>query len=318
MVIPNKSLAGKICVVTGATRGIGRGIAIQLGEAGATVYITGRTLTSKDGMGSLEDTATEIRNRGGVCVPCVVDHENDVQISGLFDKINTEQNGRLDVLVNNAYKAVNAIFDSSAMNFWETKPEIWDDINNVGLRNHYICTVYAARLMVPRKSGLIINVSSWGGAGYIFNVAYGIGKCALDRMAADCGVELKKHNVTMISLYPGAVNTEIVVSKKLGKGNSVNEVFNEAESTEFSGRIVAQLAQDANVMQYTSKVLIGAEYALNNGIRDIDDRVILSMRSIKYLAGRLLPNGLKFIANFIPASLRIPQYIIDISKSKFY
>ena len=101
-----KGLEGKIALVTGATRGIGRGIAVQLGGAGATVYITGRTLKSKDGMGSLEDTAAEIRARGGKCIPVQVDHEDDKQIFELFEKIKNEQDGRLDILVNNAYKAV--------------------------------------------------------------------------------------------------------------------------------------------------------------------------------------------------------------------
>lgn len=142
----SKPLAGRIVLVTGATRGIGRGIAVQMGEAGATVYITGRTLTSKDGMGSLEETANEIRKRGGHCIPVQVDHEDDKQISDLFEKIENEQNKRLDILVNNAYKAVNQIFDSSSVKFWQAKPELWDEVNNVGLRSHYICTVYAARL----------------------------------------------------------------------------------------------------------------------------------------------------------------------------
>ena len=124
----NKALADKIVLVTGATRGIGRGIAVCFGEAGATVYITGRTLTSKDGMGSLEETANEIKKRGGHCIPVQVDHESDQQISDLFKKIETEQNGRLDILVNNAYKAVNQIFENSSIKFWEAKPELWDEV----------------------------------------------------------------------------------------------------------------------------------------------------------------------------------------------
>lgn len=104
------------------------------------------------------------------------DHEKDDQIFSLFQKIQVEQNGKLDILVNNAYKGVEEIFNNTAKKFWETKPEIWDDINNVGLRNHYLCTVYAARMMVENKQGLIVNISSFGGASYIFNVAYGVGK----------------------------------------------------------------------------------------------------------------------------------------------
>ncbi len=205
-------------------------------------------------MGSLEDTANEIKKRGGVCIPCVVDHENDTQISDLFKRIDTEQNGRLDILVNNAYKAVNQIFESSSSKFWELKPDLWDEVNNVGLRSHYICTVYASRLMVARKQGLIINISSWGGMKYIFNVPYGIGKCAVDRMAADCAVELKSFNVTMVSLYPGAVKTELINSfskthteteeslRKNG-GRTFEQIFQDGESPEFSGKIVVALAQ---------------------------------------------------------------------------
>lgn len=314
----DKPLAGKVCLVTGATRGIGKGIAVQLGEAGAIVYLTGRTLTSKNGMGSLEETATEIRNRGGFCVPCVVDHEDDNQISGLFQKIQMEQNGRLDILVNNAFKGVDAWFETFSLKFWETKPEIWDDINNVGLRNHYFCTVYAARMMVPNRKGLIVNVSSWGGVSYDSNVAYGVGKCAFDRMAADCAVELKNFNVAMISLYPNAVNTEKVNSRLKSSENSVfKEIFKGAESTEFSGRIIVKMAQDPDLIKYTGKVIIGAEYALRHNLRDVDNRVILSYRSIRFMVSQYLPVGLQFLANLIPASLRIPQAIIDITNSKF-
>ncbi len=120
------------------------------------------------------------------------DHEKPEQIKELFDKINKEQNGHLDILVNNAYKGVQTIFGSIRQKFWQSEPQIWDDINNVGLRNHYICTVYAARLMVPRKQGLIVNISSFGGQTYLFNVAYGIGKTAVDRMAIDCGIIILK------------------------------------------------------------------------------------------------------------------------------
>ncbi|KAJ8302552.1 hypothetical protein KUTeg_018948, partial [Tegillarca granosa] len=184
-------LAGKVCIVTGATRGIGKGIALQLGEAGATVYITGRTLTAKPNDpvgGSLKDTAKEIENRGGTCIPVQCDHSKDGDIQKLFDTVKREQNGQLDVLVNNAYAAVNAIAENMGKPFWEQPASMWDTVNNVGLRNHYMCSVEAAKLMVPRKKGLIC-----------------------DRMAADCAFELKKHNVTFISLWPGAVRTENLV-----------------------------------------------------------------------------------------------------------
>lgn len=313
-------LVGKIACVTGATRGIGKGIALQLGEAGATVYITGRTLkASATGMGSLEETANEIRNRGGKCIPVQVDHEDDAQIAGLFEKIKNEQDGRLDIMVNNAYKAVNTIIDNGALKFWEQKPEVWDDVNTVGLRNHYYCTVYAARLMVPRKSGLIVNISSYGGIKYLFNVPYGIGKAALDRMACDCGTELRKHNVHMISLYPGPVKTEIIEKKKQdGTSLKAAASFAKAESPEFSGKVIVKMAQDPQMKNYTARVILAAEYANRHGIKDIDNRVIYSFRELRYLLDvYALPTSLNFIAHYVPGFVRVPQFVIDIATSKF-
>ncbi len=325
-------LLGKIALVTGATRGIGKGIALQLGEAGCTVYITGRTLKSTNGaLGSLEDTANEIRNRGGKCVPCQVDHENDSQIAALFQQIDHEQNGRLDILVNNAYKAVNAIFENTTLKFWECKPEIWDEVNNVGLRNHYICTVYAARLMTARKQGLIVNISSFGGVRYIFNAAYGIGKAACDRMAVDCGIELRKFNVCMLSLYPGAVRTELcthLIEKnrnstptqtELENGRKMNmaEIFEKGETIEFAGKILVAMAQDVNLMRMTSRVIIGADYANDKGIRDIDDRRIASVRQVKGLVEAFFPKKLQFLSSFVPGFVKIPQFVLDILNSKF-
>jgi len=192
-------LAGKVCIVTGASRGIGKGIALQLGQAGATVYITGRTLKRnpiKLGC-SLEEVAEEIEARGGKCVPVQCDHSKDEEIEKFFETVRNKENGRLDVLVNNAYSAVSTIAETRGRTFYEMEPSLWDDINNVGLRNHYYCTVHAARIMVENRSGLIINVSSFGGLRYLFNVPYGVEKEACDRMMTDCGIELKskKHNL---------------------------------------------------------------------------------------------------------------------------
>ncbi|OUC46154.1 glycosyltransferase, group 1 family protein, partial [Trichinella nativa] len=175
-------LSGRVALVTGASRGIGRGVALQLGEAGATVYITSNEF--------------QVNGRGGKAIAVYCDHSKDEEIKALFQRIEEEQNGQLDILVNNAYSGI----------------KIWDDINNTGLRNHYICSVYAARLMVPRKSGLIVTISSVGGLRYLFNVPYGVGKAACDRMAVDCAEELKAKNVAYISIWPGAVQTELILN----------------------------------------------------------------------------------------------------------
>ncbi|XP_052776695.1 dehydrogenase/reductase SDR family member 1-like isoform X1 [Mya arenaria] len=175
------SLKDKVCIVTGATRGIGRGIALQLGAHGATVYVTGRTLKAKDDAqfpGSLEQTCEEIESRGGKCIPVLCDHKNDDDVKKLFEKVAREQNNRLDVLVNNAFSAFNACVDNVKVPFWELPDNIYDELNQVGLRNHHLCLVYAARLMMPWKLGLIINISGHGGMVCTLNVPYCIGKKA--------------------------------------------------------------------------------------------------------------------------------------------
>lgn len=199
------SLSGSVCIVTGASRGIGRGIALQLGEAGATVYITGRKLTDSQGdstTGTLTATASEVESRGGKCIPVQCDHSKDEEIAALFEKVKTEQNGRLDILVNNAYAAVQAISEYMGKPFWEQPLSMWDTVNNVGLRNHYMCTVYAAKMMVPRKSGLIVNISSAGGLAYLFNVAYGIGKEAVSPCCQNilCDIEGSVHFMHLLAV----------------------------------------------------------------------------------------------------------------------
>ena len=160
-------------------------------------------------------------NDKGIVV--VVDHSKDEQVTALFNQIKTENNGQLDILVNNAYAGVDVIFDPGNNNrskFYDLDPaQQWDAINGVGLRNHFLCTVYASRLMVERKDGLIVNISSAGGIRYLFNAAYGIGKAAVDRMAADCAIEFKESNITMVSLWPGPVKTEFIQENIINGGN---------------------------------------------------------------------------------------------------
>ncbi len=158
-----KQLEGKVALVTGATRGLGKGIAIGLGEAGATVYITGRSLDQSDSneavSGSLKETAKAVEEAGGVCIPVQVDHSNDEQVRLLFDRIKDEQ-GQLDLLVNNAYAGVQALKDAYGKPFWECEPSFWDACNNVGLRSHYVASVFAARMMSQRGQGVICTISS--------------------------------------------------------------------------------------------------------------------------------------------------------------
>lgn len=198
------NLKGKVALVTGASRGIGKGIAIGLGEAGALVYITGRSMnqtSSTDSIsGSLLETKSAVEKAGGICIVVSIDHNDDEQIKSLFEQIDREQNGQLDLLVNNAYGGVRSLISSKGKPFWEADINLWDACNQVGLRSHYIASHFAAKMMTHRKQGLIMTISSWGGLAPLFGVAYGTGKSACDRLAAYMAVELKPFNVASISL----------------------------------------------------------------------------------------------------------------------
>jgi len=327
-------LRGQVALVTGASRGIGRGIALQLGEAGATVYVTGRE-PKKSGAqeanaSTLEETAKQITERGGKGIAVYCDHSDADDIKRLFERIEREQNGQLDILVNNAYSAVNALSQAMGKPFWELDPLFWDEVNNVGLRNHYICTVYAARLMVPRKKGLIVIISSMGGLQYLFNVPYGIGKCACDRLAADTAQELYKHNVTSVSFWPGAVRTEFVQNSfATGKfeetaaktpdifgmtPDEARKLFEEGETPEFTGRAIVHLAADKNQMKKTGRILITADLAHEYGFTDIDGRRPPSVRSVKALLQLAKWDRTSW---FIPSWLKLPGWLFNASASKF-
>ncbi|MBD2390142.1 SDR family NAD(P)-dependent oxidoreductase [Aphanizomenon flos-aquae NRERC-008] len=310
-----KHLQGKIALVTGATRGIGKGIAIGLGESGATVYITGRTLepTNDSLGGSLQETQTAVIEAGGVCIPIQVNHSDDQQICRLFERIEREQNGQLDILVNNVYAGVQSIREAYGKTFWELEPSFWDAANNVGLRSHYVASIYAARMMTKRKQGIIFTISSWGGMSYIFNVPYGVGKSACDRLAADMAKELKQYNVTSLAIYPGIVGTEQITNfaKEQSSENGNSSLFADGYNWEtplFTGRAIASLATDANIIKYTGKIQIVAEVAKKYGIVDQNGNRPVSLRSLRFILAMAIP----FLRNYawlIP-DLTIPWLVI--------
>ena len=332
----DKSLAGKVCIVTGATRGIGKGIALQLGEKGAKVYITGRTLEPPTGSkvgGSLRDTSEKIRTRSGECISVQCDHSKDDEIENLFQQVKQENEGQLDILVNNAYAAVDAIFSYMGVKFWDTPVSVWDTTNNVGLRNHYICSVYAARMMVPRKRGLIVNISGGGGLRYEFNVAFGVGKEACDRMAADCGHELFSSNVAFVSLWPSAVGTEEVLSRSrnmksdpsttvkrdvplyMSDPKIMAKVFENAETPEFVGQCVAGLATDPDIMKKSGKIILTYDLGQEYGLQDKEGHTPIDSCSVK---NALSGTGHTWLAALTPAFVRIPKWIMALGGNKFY
>jgi len=270
------------------------------------VYITGRTRSS------LEKCAEEIKERGGKPVIVQVDHSVDSQVEALFDRIRSEQNNQLDVLVNNAFSGVNTIGANKGKMFWETEPaETWDTFNSVGLRNHYICTVLASRIMVENRKGLIVNVSSIGGVAKFFDVAYGVGKAACDRMAADCAVELKSSGVTMVSLWPGAVKTEAVLEGVLG---DVPDDKIRAETVEFSGRAILYLAADDKMAEKTGRILFTQDLAVEYGFTDVDGLNPLSTRHVGFY---LVAAGYHRVARWIPDFVKIPMFVIHMLSNRF-
>lgn len=313
MVAPMK---GQVCVVTGASRGIGRGIALQLCQAGATVYITGRH------MDTLRATAQEAQSLGGRCVPVVCDSSQESEVKSLFEQVAREQQGRLDVLVNNAYAGVQAIMNTMSKSFWEVPASIWDDINDVGLRGHYLCSVYGARLMVPAGKGLIVVVSSAGGLQHMFSVAYGVGKAACDRLAADCAHELRCHGVSYVSLWPGLVQTELVKEFMAKNDQPKDPLFKKmkpllssAETTEMSGKCVVALATDPNILSLSGKVLPSCDLARRYGLQDVDGRPVQDYFSLGYVLSHV--SNLGWLTSYLPGFLRVPKWIVTLYTSKF-
>lgn len=266
----SKPLASTIAIVTGASRGVGKGIALGLGEAGATVYVTGRTVQPGALPGTIGETAEQVTALGGKGIAVACDHGDDAQVKALIDRV-LDESGRIDVLVNNAF----AIPEGNVLGkFWELPLDQWDTMHRVGLRSHYVAAHYAVPSMIGRKSGLIVNVSSFGAKIYAVSVAYGVGKAGVDRMTRDMARELKPHGVTVVSLWPGIVKTERLLLEPERIGFDPRN----GESPQFSGRAVAALAADQERMSHTGESLVVAELARHYGFTDLDGSQPASLR----------------------------------------
>jgi len=267
------SLSGKVAVVTGASRGVGRGIALGLGEAGATVYITGRTVKNKTDAGKLGGTvfttAEEVTAIGGKGIGIQCDHTDDAQVEEVFQRIKKESK-KIDILVNNAWAGYENMHEGRRFTyfkpFWEQPFWRWNAMFDAGVRAAYTSSAFAARSMTKKKSGLIVNISFWSAQVYMSNTQYGVSKAAVDKMSEYMAHELKKFNVAVVSLYPGLVRTEGVLK------NAKHFDMSNSESPQFIGRVVAALATDPNIMKKSGKVLVAAQEALEYGIQDIDGR----------------------------------------------
>jgi dehydrogenase/reductase SDR family member 1 len=269
-------LAGRNALVTGASRGIGKGCALELAALGARVYLTGRTVEpgSHPLPGTLGATVAEIEAAGGSAIALACDHRDDAQTASVFARIAEDLSsgqGRLDLLVNNAFLIPKELTQRKP--FWQVPLSNWDDMLDVGTRSAYVASVYAARMMVEARSGLIVNISSSGAAEYAWHVAYGVGKCALDRLTADTAHELRAHGVAVVSLWPGFVRTERIDVGVATGALPANLDATTAESPRFCGRAVCALATAPDRMDYSGKAVTARALAERFGFRDVDGRL---------------------------------------------
>ena len=279
------ALAGKVALVTGASRGIGKGIALVLAEQGATVYVTGRTVREGDYYlpGTVGGTASECDARGkdsggkGIAVAC--DHADDEAVARLFEQIRNEQ-GRLDILVNNAFSLSDDLLDPRG--FWE-KPlsnlEMWD----VGVKSNYVAAWHAAQIMAPQKSGLIVAISGFAAVTYTYGVIFGTSKSAVDRMARDMAIELEPHNVASLTMWQGLTLTEKAKDNlaKVGDKMTSSITSMQGSSVEHPGRVIAAMAADPDIMKRSGGEFVTAELAQEYGITDVDGSVIASARATR-------------------------------------
>ncbi|WP_431112079.1 SDR family NAD(P)-dependent oxidoreductase [Variovorax paradoxus] len=284
-----KPLKGRVAVVTGASRGAGRGIALELGAAGATVYVTGRSTRAQPAEGygrilalselealpgSIDETANELTRMGGHGIAVCCDHTQEDDVASLFAQVRREH-GRLDLLVNNAWgghETFNGVFEAP---FWEHPLSHWDSMFDRGVRNHLLASRFAAPLMVAQKSGLIAITSFWDRDKYMRgNLFYDLAKSAMNRLAFGMAEELRPYGVASLALSPGWMRTEFVLA-----GHKTDEAhwherpaLARTESPRYLGRAVAALAGDDRVMDKSGGVHRVADLAREYGFTDIDGR----------------------------------------------
>jgi len=264
-------LKGTVAVVSGASRGAGRGIALVLGESGATVYVTGRSTESgirtENLPGTVDETAALVTQRGGVGIAVRCDHTQNDNITALFQRVQDEQ-GRLDLLVNNAWGGYEQYdYATFMIPFWEQPQLRWEGMFTAGVRAHLLTSQYAVRLMLPQNKGLIINTTAWDRDLYLGNLFYDVAKAAINRMAHGMAHELREYTIAAIALTPGFMRTERVMSIYDGD-------LSRTESPEYVGRAVAALAADPDIMSKSGRVLTAGAVAEEYGFTDIDGQQV--------------------------------------------
>jgi dehydrogenase/reductase SDR family member 1 len=269
----NGRLDNCVALVTGGSRGVGKGVAIGLAEAGASVIVTARTRSSggSEWPGSLEETIAAVDQAGGKGFGWLCDHSDDSTVRQAFARIEREF-GRLDVLVNNVFAAP----DIMPVNvpFWQLPVSLWDSMQRVGLRSHFVASQLAVPLMLARQRGLIVNTSSGGGVRYTFNVPFGVQKSGVDRMARDMAHELKSYGIAAVSIWPGYIKSEKLAAQPDRVPPALAKLIAErGETPVFVGRAVAALAADPDMIGKTGQILLASELATEYGFTDVDGKI---------------------------------------------
>ncbi|MBC2667667.1 SDR family NAD(P)-dependent oxidoreductase [Novosphingobium piscinae] len=272
-------LDGKVAVVTGASRGIGKGIALALAADGATVYVTGRTASpgSHPLPGTVGETAAQCTQRGGQGIAVQCDHADHAQVARLFDQVRAEQ-GRLDILVNNAFVIPDDLLEPRG--FWD-KPLSNLEMIDVGVTSNFVAAWHAARLMVPQGSGLIVAISGYAAVTYTYGVLFGTSKTAVGRMTRDMAIELEPHGVAAVTLWQGLTLTERARDNLARVADKMTRSITgqKGSSVEHPGRVIAALACDPQIMRRSGGEFITAEIARDYGVTDDDGTWVESMRA---------------------------------------
>ncbi|RJG53296.1 SDR family NAD(P)-dependent oxidoreductase [Sphingobium terrigena] len=257
-----------VAVVTGASRGAGRGIAIALGSHGCTVYVTGRSQQAGDSAlpGTIYETAEAVTAAGGRGIAIRCDHGDDADVQALFETVKAEQ-GRIDILVNNAAAVHDELTHPGE--FWE-KPLKLADMITVGVRSGYVAAWHVAPVMAQQDRGLIIFTSASGAAHYSLGAAYGAHKAGMDKMAFDMAADFRHAglNVAAMSIWMGALLTDRLKAIIASNPAKFGYLEGQCETPEFTGHVIWALYNDPALMILSGHTVVGAEMARKYGLAD--------------------------------------------------